>query len=139
MPSPIGPKCVLVVDDDYTIRMLVDDMLTLRGYRIETAQDGQQAIEKVRTIRPDAVVLDLRMPVMDGWQFLEQCRTDPLCGGMPVVVISAYLDMPDALDTPDAAALEIQAVVAKPFDIYVLADTVERLLQALPEQASGLE
>ena len=64
---------------------------------------------------------------------------DPLCGGMPVVVISAYLDMPDALDTPDAAALEIQAVVAKPFDIYVLADTVERLLQALPEQALGQE
>jgi CheY-like chemotaxis protein len=122
MPSPTGPKCVLVVDDDDTIRALVHDVLTLRGYQIDTASDGRMALEKVRTTRPDVIVLDLRMPVMDGWEFLEQCRLDPSCGGMPVVVMSAYLD------SPDPAILKVQAVIAKPFDMYVLADTIERVL-----------
>ena len=122
--SPADPKYVLVVDDDEAIRALVSDVLRLRGFRVETAADGQQALSKIQAARPDAVVLDLMMPIMDGWTFLERCRTDPLCGGLPVVVMSAYLDSPTT--TP---ALDAQAVVSKPFDMYVLAETVERLLQ----------
>ena len=60
---------------------------------------------------------------MDGWTFLDQCHTDPTCGGLPVLVISAYMD------EPAAGALGVQAVVAKPFDVYLLADTVDQVLQ----------
>jgi CheY-like chemotaxis protein len=63
-------------------------------------------------------------PDMDGWLFPEHCRAEPLCGGMPVVVMSAYLG------SPVATALNVQAVIAKPFDMYVLADTVEGSLAA---------
>ena len=73
--SSADAKCVLVVDDDETIRALVSDVLRLRGFRVETAADGQQALTRIQAARPDAVVLDLMMPIMDGWTFLERCRT----------------------------------------------------------------
>lgn len=120
-----GTKCVLVVDDDDSIRSLVSDILKLKGYRVEMAGDGQQALAKMQTALPDAVVLDLRMPVMDGWTFLEQFRSDPRWRGLPVVVMSAYVNMfEDATQ-----ALQAQAVLAKPFDVHQLVNTVERFLE----------
>ena|SRR5688572_5266739 len=83
MPSA-GPKCVLAVDDDDNIRVLVGEILKLKGYRVEMAREGLQALAKMASTQPDALVLDLMMPVIDGWTFLERCRADHLCGGMPV-------------------------------------------------------
>jgi two-component system chemotaxis response regulator CheY len=128
--SSTGPKCVLIVDDDDSIRALVGDVLKLGGYRVEMAASGLQALAKVKTTRPDAIVLDLMMPVMDGWAFLKQYRTAPLCGGMPVVVMSASSELHEAT----SANHDVQGVLAKPFDMYELLDTVERLLQSSPSK-----
>jgi CheY-like chemotaxis protein len=78
--SSVATKCVLVVDDDYTIRELISDVLQRKGYYVEMADNGQQALAQVRLTQPDAIVLDLMMPVMDGWAFLEQYRTEPAVG-----------------------------------------------------------
>ena len=126
------PKCVLVVDDDDMIREMIGHVLEAEGYRVETANDGQQALAKLQTTRPDAILLDLMMPVMDGWTFLEYCRADPLCGGSPVVVMSAH---PSLRERP--AALGVQGVLPKPFDICLLLDIVERLLQSPPDTTSS--
>src|SRR6266576_546861 len=71
---------------------------------------------------------------MDGWTFQEQCFADPLCGGRPVVVMSADSQLQET-----ASALHVQGVLAKPFDIDVLLSTVERLLQCSrpPERLEG--
>jgi CheY-like chemotaxis protein len=122
MPSPC-PKCILVIDDDNTIRELIGEVLQIEGYRVETAENGQQALAKVGTTRPDAILLDLMMPVMDGWTFLQECKTDPQCGGRPVAVMSAY-QVPQ-----NAGALGVKSVLPKPFDVDALLDTVEYLLQ----------
>ena len=123
-------KCVLIVEDDDTIRALVSDVLARRGYRVETAADGLQGLEKASTTRPDAIVLDLRMPILDGWAFLERFRGDPHWRHVPVVVMSAYLDMSEAA----TRALQVEAVLAKPFDIFVLAETVARVLEMPTEE-----
>jgi two-component system, chemotaxis family, chemotaxis protein CheY len=118
-----NPKCILVVDDDETVREAITETLELEGYRVDSAADGLQALEKVKTAAPDAIVLDLMMPVMDGFTFLEQCRRDELCPGTPIVVTSAVHQL-----AKTASALHVDACLAKPFDLDELLAIVERLL-----------
>jgi CheY-like chemotaxis protein len=89
---------VLVVDDEDDARQLVRRMLhaAKRGYRVITAADGQEALAQAREQRPDVILLDLTMPGMDGWRFLEAHRSDPALKEIPVVVVSAH----DASDEP---------------------------------------
>jgi len=117
------PKCILVVDDDDTVREAIAETLVLEGYTVESAADGLQALEKVKRTPPDAIVLDLMMPVMDGWTFLEQCRRERLCPDTPILVTSAVRRLEEM-----AAELHVQACLAKPFDLEELLAVVERLL-----------
>jgi two-component system chemotaxis response regulator CheY len=117
------PKYILVVDDDDAIRGVIAETLELEGYCVECAADGLQALAKVKAAVPDAIVLDLMMPVMDGWTFLEQCRRQHLCPGTPILVTSAV----QKLETM-APTLQVTACLAKPFDLDDLIGTVERLL-----------
>jgi CheY-like chemotaxis protein len=113
---------VLVVDDDDTIRDTVADALEFEGYEVTTATNGMEALEHVRTDHPDAVVIDLMMPVMTGWEFLEACRKEELCDGTAVLVMSAYRHLAET-----APGLGATACIAKPFDLDVLLGAVERL------------
>ncbi len=117
-------KRVLVVDDEDAIRTAVADALDFEGYEVITATNGAEALEQVRTARPDAVVLDLMMPVMDGWTFMEACRREGLCAQTPVLVMSAYRHLSET-----APNLGAKACIAKPFDLDVLLGAVERLVQ----------
>ncbi|MBV9579549.1 MAG: response regulator [Chloroflexi bacterium] len=110
---------VLVVDDDPAIRGLVADALREEGYSVDLAAHGREALEAMRARRPATVVLDLMMPIMDGFSFLEACQNEQLCDNVPVVVMSA---MQDALVRIQAAP--IQAYLAKPFDLNDLIRTV---------------
>jgi CheY-like chemotaxis protein len=120
----ISSKRVLVVDDDDAIRLTVADALQDEGYQVITATNGQEALAQVESGPPDAIVLDLMMPIMDGWGFLEACRTRELCQGIPVLVMSAYRRL-----TETAPDLKVRACIAKPFELDVLLGAVERLLQ----------
>jgi CheY-like chemotaxis protein len=128
-------KCILVVDDDDAIRGVIAETLELEGYGVECAADGLQALEKLKISIPDAIVLDLMMPVMDGWTFLERCRRDHLCPGTPILVTSAAQKLEAA-----APKLQVEACLAKPFDLDDLIGSVERLLLAgatRPAQSSN--
>ena len=116
------PARVLVVDDEPVIREVVAEALEFEGYAVETATNGAEALAKVRAHAPHVIVLDLMMPVMDGWSFLHACRTCPACTGVPVVVTSAYQWLPEI-----AAGLGVRACLAKPFDLRVLLGAIARL------------
>src|SRR5262249_27418889 len=81
---------ILVVDDDDIIRETVAEALQLDGFDVDTARNGAEALDVVRQRPPSGIVLDLMMPIMTGWQFLERCRASQLCSGIPIVVMSAY-------------------------------------------------
>jgi CheY-like chemotaxis protein len=121
------PKCILVVDDEESIRDVIGETLELEGYRVEKAADGNAALLMLRASRPDAIVLDLMMPGMDGWTFLNQCRKDELCATTPVLVMSAYRKLGEI-----TRELHVQACLEKPFDLDVFLRAVERLLPAIP-------
>ena len=110
---------VLVVDDDPAIRGLVADALRGEGYVVDLAAHGREALDAMRANRPATVILDLMMPVMDGFAFLEACYAEHLCADVPIVVISA---VQEALLRVQAAS--INARIAKPFDLDDLVRTV---------------
>jgi CheY-like chemotaxis protein len=122
-----NPKCILVVDDEESIRDVIAETLELEGYRVEKAADGHAALLMLRATRPDAIVLDLMMPGMDGWTFLNQCRKDDLCSSTPVLVMSAYRKLGEI-----TRELHVQACLEKPFDLDVFLRAIERLLPAAP-------
>jgi two-component system chemotaxis response regulator CheY len=111
---------VLVVEDDDDLRGAVEWALDEEGYRVVTAANGAEALEQVDHEQPDLILLDMRMPVMDGWGFARSYRQRTE-SQVPIVVVTA---------AQDAArwALEIQAAgyLAKPFDIDELLQAVAR-------------
>jgi CheY-like chemotaxis protein len=90
---------ILVVEDDGDVREAMSDALTEQGYVIATAANGLEALRWLRqNAAPDAILLDLMMPVMDGWQFLAEQRRDPVLGGIPVIIVTAFKDAAGRLD-----------------------------------------
>ncbi|MGH2468596.1 MAG: response regulator [Chloroflexota bacterium] len=112
---------VLVVDDEPVIRGLLVTILQDAGYVVDEAGNGAEALQKVQTSLPNAIVLDLLMPVMDGFQFLEHCRLLPGCEQLPIVVLSAsHVVLSDE---------RVRAFVKKPFDLNVFVAAVEAVVR----------
>jgi CheY-like chemotaxis protein len=113
---------ILVVDDDRAIRDVVADILESADYRVRTASNGAEALDQIRVESPAAVLLDLMMPIMDGWEFLERCRRRRPCAEVPVAIMSA------AHDTALAASkLDVQGYLTKPFELDAVLAVVGRL------------
>ena len=116
---------VLVVDDDAAIRSAVRDVLESAGIAVETATNGADALEKVSRQRPRLVLLDMRMPVLDGWGFASALRERGLA--LPVVVMTAAADASRWADEIGAIGM-----VAKPFGVAELVNAVRRFSGAAP-------
>jgi len=85
-------KTILLVEDDFDLRDIIQDILEDEGYDVVPAHDGRQALEYLRSAadpRPDAVVLDLMLPHVSGWEVLDATRSEADLGTIPVIVISA--------------------------------------------------
>ena len=121
-PRPSRPhKCILLVDDDPTVRDSLNDVLTEEDYFVIAAENGQQALELASTWPVDLVLLDLNMPVKNGWDTFEQLTADhPL---VPIIIATAR---PNQLFT--AVGAGVGALLEKPMDIAMLLRTVKRLL-----------
>jgi CheY-like chemotaxis protein len=113
---------VLVVDDDAEIREIIATTLKDDGYSVDTASNGAEALRKANQHQPRAVILEVMMPVMDGWEFLAQWRTRPAERRAPVLVVSAVGNQRAALE---AGA---QAYLSKPFDLETLGTTLASVL-----------
>src|SRR5438105_3128734 len=88
-----GVPCILVVEDDPMIREVLAGLLVDEGYEVDEAAHGLEGLERLRACRPDLIVLDLMMPVMDGWNFRDRQRQLADCADVPVVVLSAVRDL----------------------------------------------
>jgi two-component system, chemotaxis family, chemotaxis protein CheY len=117
---PASQKPVLVVEDEPAVLKVITLVLTDAGYRVEAAIDGLDALDKIAQERPGLIILDMRMPVMDGWEFSGQVRAR-YGRTIPLLMLSAATDA-----AARASQIEAEAYLEKPFDIDELARLVER-------------
>jgi DNA-binding response OmpR family regulator len=121
---------VLVVDDEPAIRLLLQAILAQEGHDVETAADGLEALASVKNDLPDVVLLDLAMPNMDGWHFLEELRSIGLRSRLRVIIVSAMTDL-ESMERGQAAGVDER--IAKPFDANAILRAVEAVVQEAPE------
>jgi CheY-like chemotaxis protein len=113
---------VLVVDDDDGIREFVGMTLSDEGYEVLTAGDGYEALECILAARPDLILLDIRMPIMGGAEFMQAYRNTPEPRA-PVIVLTAARNAGDS-----AARIEADAYLPKPFELEELLELVQRFV-----------
>ena len=116
-----GSAKLLVVDDDAGSLAALTDILSMEGYLVETMSNGQEAIDYLRAAQapPALIILDLFMPVMDGWQFLAEMKLDATLSQLriPVIIVTAL-----------NAKVDADAIIRKPIDLERLLHTIRRLL-----------
>lgn len=121
-------KLILLVEDDRSIREAVQSVLEDEGYGVIQAENGRDALDRLRAgALPDLVVLDLRMPVMDGWEFRAAQKNDPNLAGIPVLAVSAD-------GSAKAEAIAADGYLRKPLSARTLLDTVARILSRVERQ-----
>jgi len=120
-----GSGRILVVDDDALIRDTLAIALGDEGYQVRVAPDGRAALNAIGIWRPDLIVLDLMMPVMDGAAFRTAQRALSATAQIPVIVLSAAHEVQSR-----AAVLEPAAIFTKPFDLGALLDAIASVLEA---------
>ena len=118
-----GRPRVLVVEDDERVRQVMSELFAEEGFEVRGAGDGVQALAALEDWVPDCIVLDLMMPVMDGWSFRREQLNRETLRDVPVVVVSAK-----RVIEPPEPELAPQVVFAKPFALSELVRTVARLV-----------
>lgn len=118
-------KNILIVEDDLDIAENLKALLSLEGYSSEISKDGLEALNRLRdgSPRPSLILLDLMMPVMDGFQFYREQQSDPTIANIPVVVMTAGGNVETKVQK-----MGIQAYFRKPLDVDKLFATIERLV-----------
>lgn len=117
---------ILVTDDEPNIVRLIQVNLERQGFTVETANNGAQALEKIRANRPDLLVSDVMMPEMDGFELLSNIRRDPLLENLPVIMLTAKAQDRDVLEGYTRGA---DMYLTKPFNPIELVTFAKRLLQ----------
>ncbi len=126
---------VLVVDDDHEIRQMLCTLLNIHGFMTDGAEDGLEALQKIRQRQPHIVLLDVMMPNMDGITLCRLLRRNPATCSLPVVMLSGKAH-PSAVE--DGLMAGADRYLVKPSGLDVLVPTLHELLEyALAEQRCG--
>lgn len=119
------PRRVLIVDDEWTNREMLRAYLKRAGYEVEEANSGEQALAQAAQSLPALIMLDVQMPLMDGYETCRRLKQNPATQGIPVLMVTAHENGGDADEEQAAGA---NGVVRKPFDVRALLATIDGLL-----------
>ena len=123
------PK-LLVADDDPNNRDMLGRRLMRRGYEIVFARDGEEAVALAASESPDAILMDLSMPVLDGWKATAQLKASPTTKHIPVIAFTSH-----KINGEDAIMAGFDGYALKPVEFDSLMKQVEALLNSTPEQS----
>ncbi|MBU2530246.1 MAG: response regulator [Elusimicrobia bacterium] len=124
-------KLILIVDDDDSVRELLEFLVKKEGFRTETAANGQEALDKVRKHEPDLMLLDLMLPKFGGFEIVRELQVD--AGDIPIVIITGrYTDR----STSDIIKLEsnVRDFIEKPVKPPVLTSLIHKILNTQPQR-----
>ena len=117
------PKTILIVDDQKGVRRLLEELFKMEGWNVYTASDGIEAVSQVKASSPDIVLMDMKMPNMNGLESSSQILA--LCPDMKIIMMTAYGEM-DVVKK--ALEVGVRRCITKPFDILSLRDLVNELV-----------
>jgi len=126
------PKTILVIEDDPEFRQLAVHILKRAGYRVHTAENGSRGLEEARRLVPDLILLDIEMPVMDGYAVCQAIRSDPAVGRVPIVLVTVHSKV---RQIAEGLRLGADDHVTKPFDPADLLLRVESALRGRSPEA----
>lgn len=125
---------ILVIDDDIPITEFIAEVLQDEGYSVDVAFNGVQGLDRVKKQRPDLILLDMYMPIMNGLAVLSQLRSDSSWSSIPVIGMSA-----GAFNATDLRQQGATLMFQKPFDIDVMIEAVKTILQSGPNIRTSSE
>lgn len=130
------PRTILVIDDEPELVKLLDYNLSKAGYLVLSAKDGEAGLAAARRHAPDAIILDIMMPGLDGWEVCKRLRQDPATAAMPLLMLTAKGEESDRV-----LGLELGAddYLTKPFGVRELVARVKALLRRLEAAAASPE
>lgn len=117
--STTAQRTVLIGEDNSAINEVLKTLLELEGYRVIVAREGRKGIEALRREPPDVIVLDMMMPGMNGWHFLDYQKAKSRFAKIPVIVISAFGEI--------ARSVRPDAYLPKPLKLELLLETIQKL------------
>ena len=118
-------KKILIAEDSPVNRELLRELLEMQDYEVFEAGNGQEALDMLDQLRPDLLILDLGMPVLDGFGAIRKIRADPMFAGLPVLAATAYAMRGDREKTLEAG---FDGYVSKPIEPAALKQEITRLL-----------
>ena len=116
-------RTVLIIEDEKLIIVSTQMVLEAAGFRVESAVNGEEGIQKAKSTRPDLVLLDIMMPGIDGWETLTRLKRDPETSGIPVIVFTAREHARGHQKSPEMGAADYSR---KPFEPDELIELVEK-------------
>ena len=126
-PEPEMNPLVLIVDDHQDNRFIYRSMLVHLGYRVAEAGDGNQAITMARAEQPDAILMDMSLPGLDGWSATRALKDDPATAAIPVIALTAHVS---ERHRGEAMAAGCDAYLGKPVAPRQVEAEVRRLIEA---------
>ena len=127
-------KTILVVDDERSIVRLVQINLERHGYRVITAGDGREALEKLAVALPDMVITDVMMPYMDGFELLKTLKKNPATRAIPIIMLTAKAMEADIFEGWKSG---VDCYLTKPFNPSELVAFVRRILEYHEDDEGG--
>ncbi len=120
------PATILVIEDHPGSRMLLVDLLTIQGYSVHEATNGDEGLEQARRVLPDLILTDMGMPRMSGWEMVPQLKADPTLCHIPVVAITAFAMTGDR---EKAMAAGCDGYISKPIETRRIGQQVAAFLE----------
>jgi DNA-binding response OmpR family regulator len=121
--AEVEKKRILVIDDDLPLRGMLAAALRQHGFQVLLAGDGAEGHRALTIHSPHLVVLDLAMPNVNGWDFLQRLQETGRLGKIPIIVVSAHL----RVDPQAVLQMGVSAILPKPFNLHDLMDLIEHL------------
>jgi DNA-binding response OmpR family regulator len=121
---------ILIIEDSPDICAFASRVMAIEGYRVLQAERGEEGLGLLRDDRIDLVLLDLKLPGIDGWAVVKEMKSDPECASIPVIIFSASIP---SLARENAASMGIVDYLVKPLSADTLVEAVDRILQPNPE------
>ncbi len=119
---------VYVLDDEESVCELMRIVLESRGYRVDTATDGKKGLKMIQDEKPDLVVVDIKMPKLNGFEVISSMKQDPNLKDIPIIVITYLTSESRRSDDEWKDKMEVQDFISKPFEPLELVERIERIL-----------